>query len=541
MKTDVLLIHPPAAKPGEPPLGVAVLLAHLKGEGFAASAIDANLEAYLFLLDGGRLSDGAGPRPCTALRRAVSHAPRALALLRRQAILDSFPRYSTVVRHVNRALSAHCGSAGGERLSLGDYNHGTLSEFEPADLERLAAGEASTVFAGYFRERLLPQVARLDPRLIGISVNYRHQVLPAFELAGLLSRHLPRARIVGGGGMFSSWKPALLRGGVRFSPFFRIVAGPGEAPLSALARGEPPGDDYCIEEPSSLNFRPDFGFSRPGDYLSPVPVLPVSATRGCYWRRCRFCPEAASPTQPRANLETEALPGLLRGLSERYGAVHFHFTDDALPVDVLSAMAARQKDYEGLSWHGFVRFERALLDRGLAVDLAGAGCAMLHLGLESGSQAVLDRLGKGTRVEEASAILVNLRRAGIMSYVYVMMGTPGENEADAEKTLRFLEKHAGEIGFLNLAIMNLPRESDLQADPERSGPRAATLRAGSGTLSLYRTFAPANGWGREAARRFLQRRLLGSEAIRRIVRRTPPFFTSNHAFLFRRPCPHRVS
>jgi hypothetical protein len=188
----------------------------------------------------------------------------------------------------------------------------------------------------------------------------------------------------------------------------------------------------------------------------------------------------------------------------------------------------------GLSWHGFVRFEKALLDSGLAAGLAASGCAMLQLGLESGSQRVLDRLQKGTRLEDVSAILANLQRAGIASYVYVMLGTPGENEADAELTLRFLEAHADAIGFLNLAIMNLPRESELLADPA-AGIADAELLGTDEPLGLYRSFAPAAGWGRREARRFLDRRLLGSPAIRAIVQRTPPLFTSNHAFLFPPP------
>jgi hypothetical protein len=39
---------------------------------------------------------------------------------------------------------------------------------------------------------------------------------------------------------------------------------------------------------------------------------------------------------------------------------------------------------------------------------------------------------------------------------------------------------------------------------------------------------------RRAARRFLQRELLASPAVRTIVNRTPPLFTSNHAFFFSR-------
>ena len=79
----------------------------------------------------------------------------------------------------------------------------------------------------------------------------------------------------------------------------------------------------------------------------------------------------------------------------------------------------------GLSWHGFAPLGGSSLDPGFVSDLAEAGCAMLQLGLESGSQGLLDRMGKGTRVEDASRILSNLSRAGISAYVYAMLGFPG--------------------------------------------------------------------------------------------------------------------
>jgi radical SAM superfamily enzyme YgiQ (UPF0313 family) len=28
-------------------------------------------------------------------------------------------------------------------------------------------------------------------------------------------------------------------------------------------------------------------------YLAPVRVLPYSTSRGCYWKKCAFCPETA--------------------------------------------------------------------------------------------------------------------------------------------------------------------------------------------------------------------------------------------------------
>lgn len=526
---DILLLHPPAAKAAEPPLGSAVLLGHLRQAGFSAAAFDANLDAYLQLLDPQELQLAAGADPPPGLRRAIRNAPRALQLLRSPAGADSFARYSAAVHHLNQALQAHAGGAG-ERLTLGDYSHAGLSEFAPADLERLTAGDVTTLFVDYFRAQLLPRIAALAPKILAISVNYRHQILPAFELAGLLRRALPDLTLVAGGGIFSAWRRELRSRNLRFAAFDHLVFGPGEAPLTALAAGR--AVDYYLEGGDSVAFRPDYSFAPIGDYLSPRPVLQVSASRGCYWRGCLFCPEAATPTHPYSSLAAAEFPQLLRRLQRRYGVEHFHLTDNALPVPVLKALATSLAEGPGYSWHGFVRFEPALLDEALVAGLAAGGCRLLQLGLESGSQALLDRIGKGTRLEEVAQILANLQRAGIASYVYVMLGVPGETAADAEQTLEFLERHAEAIGFLNLAIMNLPRESELLDSPQAAGIAALAPLPDGEPLGLYRSFTPVGEWGRSEARRFLQQRLLASPAIRAIEQRTPPLFTSNHAFLF---------
>ncbi len=527
---EVLLINPPAGKPCEPPLGLAVLLGHLRARGLTAGAIDANLDASLYLLDEDRLRAAAGANPPTALRRAVNHASRALALLRSPAACVLFDRYQSAVHHLDLALSAYCGAGGDERLSLGDYRHGCLSEFVPADLERVSRGEVGTLFDDYLRTVLLPRIAEAAPRLLAISVNYLHQVLPAFALAGLLRRAFPDIPVVGGGGLFSCWRTVLKEKDLRFSAFSRIVFGPGEASLTALAEGRA-GADYYLEDGSTIAFVPDFSFAPLGAYLSPVPVLPVSASRGCYWRRCLFCPEAASPTHP-YGVSPGSFVELLRGLATRYGVRHFHLTDNALPPAILRELAAHPQAMAGLGWHGFVRFEPELLDQDFVRGLAASGCRMLQLGLESGSQAVLDRLQKGTRVEQAARMLANLHGAGIRTYVYVMLGTPGETAADAELTLRFLEEQGALIDYLNLAIMNLPRESPLLVDPAAVGITASAPLAEDAPLGLYRSFVSSTGWGRSEARRFLQQKLLGSPTIRAAVNRVPSRFTSNHAFLF---------
>ena len=530
---DLLLIHPPAARAAEPPLGTAVLLSHLRRGGATAEAIDANLEAHLYLLDGDRLAAAAGPAPTTALHRAMKNVPRALSFLRSLEAGRSFPRYTTAVRHLNIALSAYRGESGNERWTLGDYVHGDLSEFSSLDLSRVASGKAGTVFSGYFRDALLPRVDRMRPRGVAISVNYRHQVLPAFELAGLLRRRLPGVPVYGGGGMFTSWRGSLRGMGLAFLPFDRVGFGPGERALAAVAEGASTGGGPFFEDGETVEFLPDFGFGPLREYLSPEPVLPVAATRGCYWRRCRFCPEAVAPIHPYRATDAGRFPAFLRGLSDRYGVRRFHLTDNAIPVAVLRSMADGGSVLRGLSWHGFARFERELLEPEFASSLAAAGCTMLQLGLESGSQRLLDRMGKGTRVADASAILSNLSRAGIAAYVYVMLGAPGETETDAERTRSFLAEHAGEIGFLNLSILNLPREASWPGIEEGRAPGEDGFPDEVEPLGLYRQMPASDDWGRAQARRFLQKRILGDPAIRAIEARTPPWFGDSHAFFFR--------
>ncbi|AMV73310.1 radical SAM protein [Desulfuromonas carbonis] len=517
---DILLLHPPAAKPAEPPLATAILLGHLRSAGITAAAIDANLDACLWLLTPERLALAAGAAPATALRRAIAHLPRALALLRSPRAGDSLARYRSAVEDLNRAL----GAAGGaeERLSLGDYVHQRLSPFRPADLERLAAGAESTLFRAYFEQELLPRVLALQPRIIAVTINYRHQALPAFELAGLLRRALPQVQLVAGGGLISSWAQPLRQRGQGLFPFDHLVTGPGEASLVALA-GNPAGAP--LPTPAPVNhFVPDYSFADPAAYLAPEPVLQLTASRGCYWARCRFCPEATTPTQPYRAFPPGEVPKLLVQLAAAYRVRRFHFTDNALPPATLRALAAAAEPLAGLSWHGFARFEGVLDDPDLVAGLARAGCRMLQLGLESGAQPVLERLHKGTDLAVASRILHHLHAAGIATYVYILLGTPEETAAEAESTLVFLEEHADCIDFLNLAIMNLPRAADFGGE----FPGAEWQEE---PLGLYRPLSDG-GWGRAAARRFLAKRLLAAPAIRAIAARTPPWFTSNHAPFF---------
>jgi radical SAM superfamily enzyme YgiQ (UPF0313 family) len=150
---------------------------------------------------------------------------------------------------------------------------------------------------------------------------------------------------------------------------------------------------------------------------------------------------------------------------------------------------------------------------------------MLKLGLESGDQDVLAALQKGIDLPMASAALKNLKAAGIATYIYLLFGTPAETREAAERTLAFTANHSEQIDFLNLAVFNLPAY----------GPDSESFEQGefyAGDLTLYRPFAHPRGWNRGEVRRFLEKEFKRHPDIAAILRRDPPFFTSNHAPFF---------
>ena len=526
---NTLLIQPPALIPSEPPLSLAILSSALKQRNISVAVIDANLGAYLYLLDNDRLTVRAGAAPKTSISRALKHRQTSLELLRSPRGTRSFSRYSTAVRHLNRLLTLWVDHQ--QRLTLGDYQYQKYSVFNPDDLSGFAHGKVRTLFYSYFCDELLPQIDEKHPQRVAISINYLHQAFPAFELAGLLRQRYPNLEIIGGGGLITSWQEPLQRLDCRLFPFDHLVFGPGEASLVALAQGKTT-DNYFLTDISSRGFVPDFSFAKQSQYFSPKPILPLSSSRGCYWEKCLFCPEATAPVHPYSSFKASDFPDLLLELSRQSGVNHFHLTDNAIPVNILKQLAKRHRDLARLTWFGFVRFEDALTDFEFVKNLAKSGCRMLQLGLESGSQAVLDTLKKGITLETVEKILNNLKRAEISSYVYIMLGAPGETLIDAEMTLDFLESHAEKIGFLNISIMNLPRGSELLDNPELYGISSSGLQDEHSTLGLYHQFKSNSGWDRVDARNFLNQRLLKSSIIREIIKRDPPLFSSNHAFFF---------
>ena len=84
---------------------------------------------------------------------------------------------------------------------------------------------------------------------------------------------------------------------------------------------------------------PDYDAVMALPYLSPGLVLPYSASTGCWWRRCAFCPEKAEQNRYHPVPATLAAKQLAI-LSEKYKPALIHLTDNAVSPLLLKTLAA---------------------------------------------------------------------------------------------------------------------------------------------------------------------------------------------------------
>ncbi len=499
----MLLIFPPVAKACEPPAGIARLAAALKSHGIACRLLDANLEGQLWLLE----------QPLKAhdtwSRRAAKNYTSNLSALRTPKTYQTPDRYRRAVSDLNRLLAVSAAEHGSV-VGLADYQHKSLSPVRSNDLLTAAQHAETDPFFPYFSRRLPELLEGIST--VGFSLNYLSQALCTFAMIGYLRKQYPKLKIVLGGGLVTSW----MSNSAWNNPFEGLVdlviAGAGEVALLSHFSINPGLDRHVTPDYSALPLQ---------DYLSPGLTLPYSAAAGCYWNSCSFCPERAEGNDYFPIPISQVLSDLQQ-MTALYRPALIHLLDNAVSPALLRELA---RNSPGAPWYGFARVDEQLADPGFCQSLKKSGCVMLKLGLESGDQGVLDGMGKGISLEVVSRVLTSLKQAGIAVYCYLLFGTPGETELEAERTLDFVVRHRDAISFLNLAVFNMPLCGD-EAD------KYGTKLFYEGDLSLYTAFRHPGGWDRAHVRRFLESRFKRHPDVAAIVRNDPPQFSSNHAPFF---------
>jgi anaerobic magnesium-protoporphyrin IX monomethyl ester cyclase len=165
--------------------------------------------------------------------------------------------------------------------------------------------------------------------------------------------------------------------------------------------------------------------------------LNIVASRGCPYR-CNWC---AKPIygDSFAVRSASSVAEEMRRLKYDFGAEHLWFADD---IFGLRAKWVRELAVEVERLDAVVPFKMQSRVDLMTLDtvraLRRAGCAEVWLGIESGSQRILDAMDKGTRVEQIAKARDNLRSEGIGACYFLQFGYQGETWEDIQKTVNLV-------------------------------------------------------------------------------------------------------
>jgi len=305
--------------------------------------------------------------------------------------------------------------------------------------------------------RLGRTISRFVPDVIGITV--RTPTLGSALAVARLAREIrPEAVIVAGGPHATIIGDAMLD----HPPIDVVAVGEAETTLvelvETLDRGGSPEDVPGLifrEGRRALRTRPRHpledldGLPHPHRFASEVldefdrhPVSAfghILATRGCP-HACGFC---SSPTLYGRKVRARSPDDVIFEVSslQGMGVNHVHFEDDTFGIDEkhlcgLSSLLASK--CRGITWSCETHVNRISPES--LVAMKQGGCTAIQLGIESGDDRVLSRIGKGFTYERAHRASLAIKAAGLRLEAFFMVGCPEETVESLAATRRAIEQ-----------------------------------------------------------------------------------------------------
>jgi len=215
----------------------------------------------------------------------------------------------------------------------------------------------------------------------------------------------------------------------------------------------------------------------------------LASTRGCPYH-CNWC---AKPIygQRYATRSPRAVANEIAWLRQQFAPDHLWIVDDVFglkPGWVEEFAAAIAQQGAPLPFRCLMRADQVTPD--VARALASAGCRMLWMGAESGSQKVLDAMEKGLRVDDIRTASRLLDAVGIKVGFFLQFGYPGETWDDIEATLQLTrELEPSDIGVS--VSYPLPGTRFYERVQQQLGAKQNWIDSSDLSTMYQATYAPA--------------------------------------------------
>jgi len=182
------------------------------------------------------------------------------------------------------------------------------------------------------------------------------------------------------------------------------------------------------------------GFDRDGHKK-----FPVKTSRGCPYR-CTFCHQTSNYRKKWRAFSPDRVLEEIEMLRNEQGIRHFQILDDNFFVDanraheILERIAARRWKDTVFTINGARVTDIIRLKEETIKLLSDVGCYELQIGLESGSQRVLDHMKKDITLSQVFKANERLKRYKIPRYYELVSGFRDETIADMGQTAQIILK-----------------------------------------------------------------------------------------------------
>ena len=197
----------------------------------------------------------------------------------------------------------------------------------------------------------------------------------------------------------------------------------------------------------------EYCWSFPDDNSLEEPCFTMNTSRGCPFD-CTFCSVKGIWGKTYRYMSAERIVQDIQYLMKYYGARSFYFREDHFTLNKKRieqfCKLINEKKID-IHWACETRVDQ-LGDYKYQKLMYDAGCRYFYIGVESGSQKMLDFYKKGETLEQFKKAFDIARKIGIKTYASFVVESPNETDGDRSATENFIKQIKPDSVGLNLYV-----------------------------------------------------------------------------------------
>jgi radical SAM superfamily enzyme YgiQ (UPF0313 family) len=164
-------------------------------------------------------------------------------------------------------------------------------------------------------------------------------------------------------------------------------------------------------------------------------ILPVLTSRGCPYA-CNFCGKVIPVARLRS---VQSVIDEVKLLIDRYGITGVHFIDELFVVNQKRAVEFAQA-LKPLNIIWDCQSRANTIDYDTMRIMKDAGCVAIGIGIESGSQKILDNINKRITVKQIEYVMESAQKLKMPIKVQLIFGYPGETKDTIQETVGLFKR-----------------------------------------------------------------------------------------------------